>query len=63
MKKDWSVWQVLQHRVQRLTLLLPVGEQNKAIEVIDSVISRIPGGSHSRGRPTIPDHGSCYGQE
>ena len=55
--KDRSVWQALQHSVQRLTLLLPVEEQVKVLEVTDGVVSRAQIGSISRGQPTNPAHG------
>ena len=54
MKKDRSVWQVLQRSVQRLTLLLPVEEQDEVLEVTDGVVSCVPDGSTSRGQPANP---------
>ena len=39
-EKYRSVWQVLQRSVQRLTLLLPVEEQDERIEVTDGVVTR-----------------------
>ncbi len=48
---------MLQRSVQRLTLLLPVEEQDEALEVTDSVVSRVLDGSISRGQPTNPARG------
>ena len=40
-KKYRSVWQTLQQSVQRLTLLLPVEEQEESLEVTDGVVARV----------------------
>ena len=53
-KKYRSVWQSLQRSVQRLTLLLPVEEQEENLEVTDGVVSRVqPGGvGHAKSGET-----------
>ena len=43
-----SVWQSLQRSVQRLTLLLPVEEQEESIEVTDGIIARVQTGDEGR---------------
>ena len=45
-----SVWQSLQRSVQRLTLLLPVEEQEESLEVTDGVVARIQ--NKDEGRAT-----------
>ena len=55
-KKERSVWQVLQRSVQRLTLLLPVEEQDERLEVTDGVVSCAQRGSNSHGHLTNPVH-------
>ena len=57
-KKERSVWQVLQRSVQRLTLLLPVEEQDEKLEVTDGVVrgTNAQRGSNSHGHLTNPVH-------
>merc|ERR1712237_247093 len=51
-EKYRSVWQVLQRSVQRLTLLLPVEEQDEILEVTDGVVARAQLGNIDRVQAT-----------